>query len=237
MTSVATNAFAAARDRLAAQVTDPPEKRPAYDVFGPPIAPLPALGGLPAGGRIAAAARRSSVELVEEALARIELDQWTAFVHVDAERALAEARARDAEPRRGPLHGVPVSVKDVIHVGGMPTRCGSDAFHQVPAIDATSVDLLRDNPARPALWAVLGFSSALLVVTRNVAAVYLVMPAWVVIQKLRTPRAALCLALGALPPLAALARSARRSSTRAASTAAEPPVSAAHPRASARFTM
>lgn len=62
---------------------------------------------------------------------------------------------------------------------------------------------LRDNPARPAAWALLGFSSALLVVTRNVAAVYLVLPAWVVFQKLRTPRAALWLGLGALPPLAA----------------------------------
>jgi hypothetical protein len=62
---------------------------------------------------------------------------------------------------------------------------------------------LRDNPARPAAWALLGFSSALLVVTRNVAAVYLVLPAWVVFQKLRAPRAALWLGLGALPPLAA----------------------------------
>ena len=45
--------------------------------------------------------------------------------------------------RRGPLHGIPVSVKDVIHVGGMPTRCGSDAFHQVPEVDAAAVDLWR----------------------------------------------------------------------------------------------
>jgi aspartyl-tRNA(Asn)/glutamyl-tRNA(Gln) amidotransferase subunit A len=138
VTSVATNAFAAARERLAAQVTDPPEKRPAYDVFGPPVAPLPALGGLPT-----MATGASSVELVEAALARIAQDEWTAFVHVDAERALAEARARDAESPRGPLHGIPVSVKDVIHVGGMPTRCGSDAFHQVPEVDAAAVDLWR----------------------------------------------------------------------------------------------
>lgn len=62
---------------------------------------------------------------------------------------------------------------------------------------------LRDHPARLGHWAFLGFSSALLVVTRNVAAVYLVLPAWVVLKKLRAPRAALWLALGALPPLAA----------------------------------
>lgn len=143
MSSVATNAFAAARERLAAQVIDPPDKRPAHDVFGPPPAPLPALGGRPTTGAIAAAAQHTSVELTERALARIAEDDWTAFVHVDAERALAEARARDAEPRRGPLHGIPVSVKDVIHVAGMPTRCGSDAFHQVPEVDATAVDRWR----------------------------------------------------------------------------------------------
>ncbi|MDA0179179.1 amidase [Solirubrobacter phytolaccae] len=147
MSSVATNAFAAARERLAAQVIDPPESRPAYEVFGAPPAPLPALGGLPSTGAIAGAAGVSSVELVEAALARIAQDEWTAFVHVDAEGALAQARARDAERRagtvRGPLHGIPVSVKDVIHVAGMPTRCGSDAFHQVPEVDAAGVDLWR----------------------------------------------------------------------------------------------
>ncbi|MDA0173525.1 amidase [Solirubrobacter taibaiensis] len=153
MSSVATNAFAAARERLTAQVIDPPEKRPAYDVFGPPVAPLPALGGLPRSGQIAEAAAAldagdiTSVELTEAALARIAEDEWTAFVHVAAEAALSEARARDAELRagrtRGPLHGVPVSVKDVIHVAGMPTHCGSDAFNQTPPVDAAAVDLWR----------------------------------------------------------------------------------------------
>ncbi|RKQ92622.1 aspartyl-tRNA(Asn)/glutamyl-tRNA(Gln) amidotransferase subunit A [Solirubrobacter pauli] len=153
MSSVAINAFTAARERLAAQVIDPPEARPAYEVFGPPPAPVPALGALPSTGAIAGAARAldagvtTSVALTELALQRIAKDDWTAFVHVDAQAALAEARARDAElragRRRGPLHGVPVSVKDVIHVGGMPTRCGSDAFHQRPEADAAAVDLWR----------------------------------------------------------------------------------------------
>ena len=48
---MATQAFAAARERLTAQVIDPPEKRPAYDVFGPPVAPLPALGRAAHDGR------------------------------------------------------------------------------------------------------------------------------------------------------------------------------------------
>jgi aspartyl-tRNA(Asn)/glutamyl-tRNA(Gln) amidotransferase subunit A len=152
-TSVATTAFAAALERLGAQTVDPPEARPAYDVFGTPPAPLPALGGLPQTGAIAAAAaaldagRTTSVALTQAALERIAADEWTAFVEVRAEAALAEAALRDAElragRRRGPLHGVPVSVKDVIDVAGVPTRCGSDAYEVVPAADAVAVDRWR----------------------------------------------------------------------------------------------
>ncbi|WP_084285610.1 amidase [Solirubrobacter soli] len=151
--SIATTAFAAALERLDAQDYDPPQRRPAYDVFGPPPTPLPALGGLPKTGAIAHAARAldtgesTCVELTELALARIAQDEWTAFVEVCAEAALAEAAARDAElragKRRGPLHGIPVSVKDVIDVRGVRTRCGSDAYDAVPEVDADGVDLWR----------------------------------------------------------------------------------------------
>src|SRR5215218_405463 len=132
MSSIATTAFASALERLSAQVVDPPGRRPAYDVFGTPAAPLPALGGLPQTGAIAEAARAldtgatSCVELTEQALARIANDEWTAFVEVAADAALADARTRDAElragRRRAPLHGIPVSVKDVIDVRGVRTR-------------------------------------------------------------------------------------------------------------------
>src|SRR4051794_17023161 len=152
MSSVATNAFAAARERLEAQTIDA-RRRPAYEVFGTPSPPLPALGGLPETGEIAKAARAldagttTAVELTQQALERIAHDTYTAYVYVDAESALAEARARDAElangRRRGPLHGIPVSVKDVIDVKDMPTRCGSDAYMDVPARDADAVDLWR----------------------------------------------------------------------------------------------
>jgi aspartyl-tRNA(Asn)/glutamyl-tRNA(Gln) amidotransferase subunit A len=74
---------------------------------------------------------RSSVELVEEALGRIEaLDgRLGAFVAVLADEARAEAAARDAEAAagrvRGPLHGRPVAVKDLIDVAGVVTGAGS----------------------------------------------------------------------------------------------------------------
>jgi aspartyl-tRNA(Asn)/glutamyl-tRNA(Gln) amidotransferase subunit A len=151
--SIATTAFNSALERLSAQVVDPPERRPAYEVFGTPAAPLPALGGLPKTGAIAAAARAldsgaiTCVELTEQALERIAHDEWTAFVEVIAESALVDARARDIElqagRRRGPLHGIPVSVKDVIDVRGVRTRCGSDAYDAVPSDDADGVDLWR----------------------------------------------------------------------------------------------
>jgi aspartyl-tRNA(Asn)/glutamyl-tRNA(Gln) amidotransferase subunit A len=82
-------------------------------------------------GAAATAGGRSSAELVEEALGRIEaLDgRLGAFVAVLADEARAEAAARDAEAAagrvRGPLHGRPVAVKDLIDVAGVVTAAGS----------------------------------------------------------------------------------------------------------------
>jgi aspartyl-tRNA(Asn)/glutamyl-tRNA(Gln) amidotransferase subunit A len=73
----------------------------------------------------------SSAELVEAALGRIEaLDgRLGAFVAVLADQARAEAAARDAERaagrQRGPLHGLPVGVKDLVDVAGVVTAAGS----------------------------------------------------------------------------------------------------------------
>ena len=71
-----------------------------------------------------------------------------AWVYVDEPGARGTARERDAEARagrrRGPLHGVPVAIKDIFHVAGMTTTCGAaPAFHTRPAEDATSVARLR----------------------------------------------------------------------------------------------
>ncbi len=67
-----------------------------------------------------------------------------AWAHIDADAALADARARDGEAPRGPLHGVPVGFKDVIETFDMPTAYGSAIYpgHQ-PVADAACVGLIR----------------------------------------------------------------------------------------------
>jgi aspartyl-tRNA(Asn)/glutamyl-tRNA(Gln) amidotransferase subunit A len=81
-------------------------------------------------------------EAVESYLERIaELDPGlNAYISVRAEEALAEA---DSAPA-GPLHGVPVAVKDVIDVAGVPTTAGSKILDDnVAARDAACVARLR----------------------------------------------------------------------------------------------
>src|SRR5215831_3254462 len=92
----------------------------------------------------------SPVELVEACLARIgALDgQLLAWAHVDAAGARATAHERESEARggrfRGPLHGVPVGVKDIFDVAGMPTTGGARAFaHTRPTADAAAVVRIR----------------------------------------------------------------------------------------------
>lgn len=97
------------------------------------------------------AGRTDPVELVELALARIEEcdDDVRAFVHVDAEGARAQARERAAHGREGgPLHGVPVAVKDLFDIAGQPTRAGSRVPPGPPAVlDAVAVHRLRQAGA------------------------------------------------------------------------------------------
>lgn len=75
-----------------------------------------------------------------------------AFVTVDEDRVRADAARLTKEAAgdhiRGPLHGVPVAVKDVIDVHGLPTRGGSAVTDESPAMaDAPAVQRLRDAGA------------------------------------------------------------------------------------------
>ena len=78
-----------------------------------------------------AARKVSAVEATQACLDRIaRLDgRLHAFITVDAPGALARARSLDADlasgTRRGPLHGVPLAYKDLFHVVGLPTSCGT----------------------------------------------------------------------------------------------------------------
>jgi aspartyl-tRNA(Asn)/glutamyl-tRNA(Gln) amidotransferase subunit A len=83
----------------------------------------------------------------QQALDRIDAADGAvhAFLHVDADRALARARELDALGRpAGPLHGVPVALKDNIVVRGMPATAGSRILEgYVPPYDATVVERLE----------------------------------------------------------------------------------------------
>jgi Asp-tRNA(Asn)/Glu-tRNA(Gln) amidotransferase A subunit family amidase len=114
-----------------------------------PSADLVALGLRAAADAVRSGAV-SPVELTAACLVRIRaLDgAIRAWAHVDEDGALAIARERLAETRagmlRGPLHGVPVGVKDIVDVAGMPTTGGAKAFaHTRPTADAPAVARLR----------------------------------------------------------------------------------------------
>jgi Asp-tRNA(Asn)/Glu-tRNA(Gln) amidotransferase A subunit family amidase len=67
-----------------------------------------------------------------------------AWQYLDRELALATARRRDAEAPRGPLHGIPIAVKDLIDTVDMPTAYGSPIYRgHRPAADASCVALAR----------------------------------------------------------------------------------------------
>lgn len=96
----------------------------------------------------------SPVDLVQAALARVdELDsKLLAFLDVYRDGALQAARAAEREIRdghyRGPLHGIPVGLKDLVDVAGTPTTGGSPILKDnVAKTDATVTKRLRDAGA------------------------------------------------------------------------------------------
>jgi aspartyl-tRNA(Asn)/glutamyl-tRNA(Gln) amidotransferase subunit A len=88
--------------------------------------------------------------LVEDALATIARLQpsLNAFIAITAEEALADARRADQEIAggryRGPLHGIPISLKDLVDVAGVPTTAGSKLREgRLAQTDATVVTYLK----------------------------------------------------------------------------------------------
>jgi Asp-tRNA(Asn)/Glu-tRNA(Gln) amidotransferase A subunit family amidase len=96
----------------------------------------------------------SSEQLIEACLARIRETEPAvqAWQFLDPDYALAQARALDERRREGaplgPLHGVPVGIKDIIDTADMPTEDGT-VLHagRTPVRDATVVSMLRQAGA------------------------------------------------------------------------------------------
>src|SRR5437762_3096525 len=110
-----------------------------------PAADDDALAGLTLGEAAARirAGTVTSTALVNACLKRIEIynPKINAFITVTRDAALAQARALDAEQRagrlRGPLHGIPIALKDNIDTAGVRTTAASAVFDdRVPAEDA-----------------------------------------------------------------------------------------------------
>jgi amidase len=97
--------------------------------------------------------RTTSRDIVTQSLVRIATyeDRLHAAITINP-RALAEADERDRERRagriRGPLHGIPIALKDNIHTTDMPTTGGALAFARlVPPYEATLTRNLREAGA------------------------------------------------------------------------------------------
>jgi Asp-tRNA(Asn)/Glu-tRNA(Gln) amidotransferase A subunit family amidase len=171
--SIARAAFDEALELLAARPLSDVRARVPYDYLLPPMprsasrhGPVTAeraddrvdgahRGAGPLTDAIAAvrAGEVSATELTTQALSAVEARnaELVALVEVAAESALATAAALDraaaaGEPM-GPLHGIPITIKDVIDVEGMPTRCANARYFDRPATDAASVARLREAGA------------------------------------------------------------------------------------------
>ena len=110
------------------------------------------LNEMPAwrAAQLLASRELSATDLMRACLDRaLERDEAVhAFAHLDPDAAMAQARVLDAGPVRGPLHGLPLGVKDLFDTADMPTSYGSPVYagHR-PKADAASVALCREAGA------------------------------------------------------------------------------------------
>jgi Asp-tRNA(Asn)/Glu-tRNA(Gln) amidotransferase A subunit family amidase len=117
------------------------------------VGDLSALTAMQAAAEIARGAM-SAEDYTRACLERIAAveSEVQAFAHLDAEHALAQARALDRHKadggRIGPLHGVPVGIKDIFDTRDYPTECGSPILAgRRPEADAAAVRRLREAGA------------------------------------------------------------------------------------------
>ena len=92
----------------------------------------------------------TAVELLDACLARIEQTEpaVSAFASIQADAARTAAEQLDRGEIRGPLHGVPIALKDLFFTDGVPTEANCEALRGfVPDHDATVVGRLRDAGA------------------------------------------------------------------------------------------
>jgi Asp-tRNA(Asn)/Glu-tRNA(Gln) amidotransferase A subunit family amidase len=107
------------------------------------------LGAAEAARRIAEGTL-SPIALVDSCLEHIatrdgDVSAWVQVNEVDARAVACEREAEAARGQvRGPLHGIPVAIKDIIDVAGMTTTCGAGPFaHRLADVDAACVAALR----------------------------------------------------------------------------------------------
>src|ERR1700752_4852483 len=108
-----------------------------------------AIPTIAAAAKQIAAKQLSPVELTRACLDRVHAldNRLHAFIHLTEERAHAEARAAEAAimagGAKGPLHGIPIGLKDIVDTKGLPTTCQSKFLQDnIPDTDATCAEKL-----------------------------------------------------------------------------------------------
>jgi aspartyl-tRNA(Asn)/glutamyl-tRNA(Gln) amidotransferase subunit A len=161
MSNLATDAFQNALALLRKWRAEAADAPPAYTLDIPPAGeraretqpPPPRRGAIASTDQLLDSGDITSEELVTRSLRAIDSrnDELYAFVEILEVEALARAKKLDAERGAGrlrsPLHGIPVSVKDLYAVKGGTTRAGSLGFERRDDHDAFAVKRLREAGA------------------------------------------------------------------------------------------